>query len=207
MTASRSKRSPGRPKIGADEPSMRDKVLNAASVMFMELGYEPVSINMIAERAGVTKASVYYYFTNKAVLFTASVTEMMKRIGDTTHRIVQANPDLRICLEQIALSKMNKAQSHVEFESLMREAMPFLTEDQREDIRNAEHRIHEALAQTFAKAMEEGHIAQGDPMLLSYSFSALLMIGNREKLGNTSYSPEELSASIVDLFWNGAAAR
>ncbi|WP_256760140.1 TetR/AcrR family transcriptional regulator [Cohnella sp. WQ 127256] len=205
MTKPQSKRSPGRPKSNSDQPSMRDKVLNTASVLFMELGYEPVSINMIAERAGVTKASVYYYFTNKAVLFTTSVTEMMTRICFYTERIIQAHSDIRTRLEQIAVAKMSK--SHVEFESLMREAIPFLTQEQREDIRKAEHQIHVLMAQTFDQAMEQGFIAKGDPMLLSHAFASLMMIGNRELVGDTSYTANELSVIIVDLFWQGIAPR
>ncbi|QJD83689.1 TetR/AcrR family transcriptional regulator [Cohnella herbarum] len=205
MTTPRSKRSPGRPKGNVDQPSMRDKVLNTASVLFMELGYEPVSINMIAERAGVTKASVYYYFTNKAVLFTTSVTEMMARICFFTQRIIDAHPDIRTRLEQIAFTKMSK--SHVEFESLMREAIPFLTVEQRDDIRLAEHKIHEVMAATFRQAMEAGDIAEGNPMLLAHAFAALLMIGNREIVGDAEYSPQELSSAIVGVFWNGISNR
>ncbi|BBI34776.1 TetR/AcrR family transcriptional regulator [Cohnella abietis] len=205
MTTPHSKRSPGRPKNGADQPSMRDKVLNTASSLFMELGYEPVSINMIAERAGVTKASVYYYFTNKAVLFTASVTEMMKRISLVTLRIINSHDDIRTRLEHIAIAKMSK--THVEFESLMREAMPSLTEEQRDDIRKAEHSIHEVLAASFRQGMDEGLIVEGNPMLLSHAFSALMMIGNREHIGETAYSGHELSIAIVDLFWKGISTR
>ncbi|WP_239617461.1 TetR/AcrR family transcriptional regulator [Cohnella mopanensis] len=206
MTTPRTtKRSPGRPKNVVDQPSMRDKVLSTASILFMELGYEPVSLNMIAQRAGVTKASVYYYFTNKADLFTTSVTEMMTRICSYTLRIVEAHSDIQTRLQQIALTKMSR--SHVEFESLMREAMPFLTQEQRDDIRKAEHQIHEVLADTFRQAMEDGHISQGNPMLLSHAFSALLMIGNREMVGDKAYTPAELSASIVELFWKGISPR
>lgn len=205
MTTPRSKRSPGRPKNVVDQPSMRDEVLSIASRLFMELGYEPVSLNMIAQRAGVTKASVYYYFTNKADLFTTSVTEMMKRICTYTLRIIQAHSDIRMRLQQIALTKMSG--THLEFESLMREAIPFLSQEQREDIRKAEHHIHEVLADTFREAMEAGQITQGNPMLLSHAFTALLMIGNRESIGDKAYSVAELSDSIVELFWKGISPR
>ncbi|PRX74789.1 TetR family transcriptional regulator [Cohnella sp. SGD-V74] len=207
MNASRSKRAPGRPKSGPNRPSMRDKVLLTASVLFMELGYEPVSINMIAERAGVTKASVYYYFANKSILFTAAVTEMMLRISAVTERIIGENGSLRERLAQIALSKMTKSQAHVEFESLMREALPSLSEEQRAEIRRAEHRIHEVLAAEFARAMESGEIPPGHPMLLSHAFSALLMIGSRERIGEEEFAPERLAAAVVDLFLNGAGGK
>jgi len=180
---------------------MRDQVLNAASALFMEFGYEPVSINMIAERAGVTKASVYYYFVNKSALFAASLSAMLKRIRDRTSMLLERHLDLRTQLEQVAIMKL--ARTHVDFESLMREAAPFLTQEQQDEIRAAENGIHEVMAETFTRAMDDGQIARGDPMLLSHAFAALLMIGNREQRAGG----RELAAAIVGLFWNGVGPR
>lgn len=199
------KRNPGRPRISADHPSMRDTVLNAASRLFMELGYEPVSINRIAERAGVTKASVYYYFGSKAELFATSVAEMFVRIRERTAAILAGEGDLRARMAKLARTKLS--HSHTEFESMMREAIPFLEESQLRRIRDAEHGVHEALADAFREAMDRGELEPGDPMFLSHAFSALLMLGNREALGEHKPTVEELADSIVGLFWNGAAAR
>jgi hypothetical protein len=44
-------------------------------------------------------------------------------------------------------------------------------------------------------------------MLLSHAFTALLMIGNREMIGDKAYSVTELSDSIVELFWKGISPR
>ncbi|MFC5532068.1 TetR/AcrR family transcriptional regulator [Cohnella yongneupensis] len=184
---------------------MRDKVLSAASQLFMELGYEPVSINMIADRASVTKASVYYYFTNKADLFAMSVIEMMSRIRRRTFDLLEGEGSLKERVGRIARTKLSRM--HTDFESMMREAVPFLSEDQLRDIRIAEHGIHEVLAEAFHAGMQNGELAMGDPMLLSHAFSALLMLGNREQLGDRKPSVEELADMIVELFWNGAVRR
>ena len=199
------RRAPGRPKLTADHPSMRDTVLNAASRLFMELGYEPVSINRIAEKAGVTKASVYYYFGSKAELFATSVAEMFFRIRGRTEAILAGEGDLKSRVTMLARRKL--ATSHTEFESMMKEAVPFLEEEQLRKIREAEHGVHEALAESFREGMRTGELAAGDPMLLSHAFSALLMLGNREALGDRKPTAEELADSIVALFWNGAAGR
>ncbi|WP_246469756.1 TetR/AcrR family transcriptional regulator [Cohnella nanjingensis] len=168
----------------------------------MEYGYEPVSLNQIAERAGVTKASIYYYFSNKAQLFTDAVTAMMARICTYTKLILDREGPLRARLEQMAVVKM--ATTHVEFETMMREAMPALSETQRAAIRRAEHGIHEVLADGFVQAAEDGEIAStADPMLLAHAFSALLLLGNRESDLRETLSGEALPKMIVDLFWRG----
>ncbi len=46
-----------------------ERILDAADALFAERGFAAVSVRDIAERAGVKKASVFYYFGNKADLF------------------------------------------------------------------------------------------------------------------------------------------
>lgn len=196
------KRSPGRPKI-ADQGtlSLRDAILRIASRLFMEMGFEPVSVNQVADKAGVTKASVYYYFTSKAELFTASVSEMMARIRESTLYHLKQPGDLRTCLSQLAAAKLR--HPHIEFESMMREAMPSLSEEQLDRIRSAEQRIHEAVTDRLTEAMEKGEIAKANPLLLSHAFAALLMMGNRASELAAGSSGKPLAEQIVDLFWSG----
>lgn len=178
-------------------------LLRTASALFMEFGYEPVSLNQIAERAGVTKASIYYYFSGKSELFAASVTEMMGRIRGFTRQILEQEGTLRERLIRVATVKM--ASTHVEFESMMREAIASLNEEQRRDIREAEHRIHEVLAECFADAAARGEMRGGEePLLLAHAFSSLLMVGGRDTDGERR---EDLPVRIVDLFWQGAGPR
>src|SRR5688572_23502684 len=110
MEPPKRKRAPGRPKATDAQMPLRAKILSTASQMFMEHGYEPVSLNMIAESAGVTKASLYYYFPNKAALFTTAIAEMMKRISSATAKILDQPGDLRTRIEHLAIRKMS--QSH-----------------------------------------------------------------------------------------------
>jgi len=202
-TEDKMKRSPGRPKLSNDGRPMRETILNIASRLFMELGYEPVSLNMIAQRAGVTKASVYYYFSNKAQLFATSVIEMFIRIRSRTKSILEEEGDLKGRL--IHLARIKLSTSHTDFESMMREAQPSLSEEQWQSIRQAEQGVHEAMDESFRAAMDKGELADGDPMLLSHAFSALLMLGNREQLGQRRLAAEDLAQELVELFLNGAA--
>ena len=206
MNKSKPKRAPGRPKFADQASPMRDTVLNAASLLFMEFGYEPVSINQIADKAGVTKASVYYYFSNKAQLFTEAISEMMKRISVYSSRILTEETDFKTRLAKLARVKMSS--THVEFETMMREALASLSKEQHEQIRQAEFGIHLALAEAFEQALKEKVIESPlSPLLLAHSFAALLMLGNREAELTRETDGEELPKLIVDLFWNGIGSR
>ncbi|MBD2863258.1 TetR/AcrR family transcriptional regulator [Paenibacillus sp. IB182363] len=175
----------------------------------MEFGYDSVSLEQIAAAAGVTKASVYYYFHNKAELFAASVIHMMSYIGSRTSALLDAPGTFRERLASVAEAYMQHA--HIDFESLMREAGPALTREQTEGIREAERSIHEVLAAAFRKEMKQGEVREGDPLLYAYAFSALMMLGARgdasggERSGARQAAFPDLTAEgIVDLFWTGA---
>ncbi|SDS93684.1 transcriptional regulator, TetR family [Paenibacillaceae bacterium GAS479] len=197
------KRTPGRPRAEGHLP-VRDLILKTASKLFMEQGYEPVSLNHIAELCGVTKATVYYHFDSKPVLFTAAVTRMLQLAHAGTERYLLQEGSLRDRLLQVAEKRLAMAQ-HMEFEALMREASHYLDSGQRTAIRKAEQQLHDLLSAHFERAVADGEIKNGNPMLMAHSYTALLMIGNRQAAKHIYASTKELAGQIMDMFWSGVA--
>jgi AcrR family transcriptional regulator len=63
-----------------------EEILQAAGVLFAERGYDTVTTNMIAARAGVSPGSLYQFFPNKEAIaqaFAADATEHLHRVYDT----------------------------------------------------------------------------------------------------------------------------
>jgi TetR/AcrR family transcriptional regulator, mexJK operon transcriptional repressor len=56
-------------------PEKRRQILAGARHVFGELGFERASVDLIATRAGVSKATVYNHFEDKKALFVAAVLE------------------------------------------------------------------------------------------------------------------------------------
>lgn len=48
-----------------------DRILTAAEALFAEAGFNAVSMNAIAERAGVSKANIFHHFSSKNALYLA----------------------------------------------------------------------------------------------------------------------------------------
>ena len=62
-----------------------EEILQAAGVLFAERGYDKVTTNMIAARAGVSPGSLYQFFPNKEAIaqaFAADATEHLHRVYD-----------------------------------------------------------------------------------------------------------------------------
>ncbi|MFD4456557.1 TetR/AcrR family transcriptional regulator [Nocardia sp. NPDC058480] len=61
----------GRPK--GNDPGKSRRILDAAVTEFLNEGYDRTSVDLIAERAGVAKQTVYNHFGDKTSLFLAAV--------------------------------------------------------------------------------------------------------------------------------------
>jgi len=60
-----------------DPGARRDQILDAASALFAERGYEEVSIEEIARAAGVTRGLVHHYFGGRKQVYVA----LLERLG------------------------------------------------------------------------------------------------------------------------------
>jgi AcrR family transcriptional regulator len=63
------------------EPDRRRRVLQAAAREFASEGFEKASLGRIAGAAGLSKASLYYYFEDKADLFATVVRVAWERLS------------------------------------------------------------------------------------------------------------------------------
>lgn len=69
MTTKPKPAAPGRPK----DPEKRAALVEAAGQLFCQHGFEAVSLDAIAQVAGVSKLTIYSHFGDKEGLFTAAV--------------------------------------------------------------------------------------------------------------------------------------
>ncbi len=80
MTEAMDTRTETRRRRKAERPH---EILEAAFLEFSRNGYAVTTLDQIAERAGVTKGTIYVYFESKEHLFISMVRELMKATLDT----------------------------------------------------------------------------------------------------------------------------
>lgn len=64
------------------DPEKQEAILQAAAEEFGEQGFEGASINRIIRTSGMSKGSVYYYFEDKADLFSTTLEHSIQRFAD-----------------------------------------------------------------------------------------------------------------------------
>jgi len=74
-----------------DEPTARERLIEAVSELFYQEGIRAVGIDTVVERSGVSKSSLYRTFVSKDELIAAFADEQNRRFWQWWDRTVQAH--------------------------------------------------------------------------------------------------------------------
>lgn len=85
----------------AQKEQRREAILDAGWALFKEIGYTAISMNRVAQTAGLAKGTLYLYFKTKEELFLAILTDWFPTFFDALNRLVQEMPP-DLSTEQIA---------------------------------------------------------------------------------------------------------
>jgi AcrR family transcriptional regulator len=94
-------RKPRRPDAEALWASRSEQILDVAMALFAQHGYAETDTQMLAEKLGVGKGTLYRYFPSKEQLFLATVDRVMRRLKEEIDTRVDETEDP---LEQIAVA-------------------------------------------------------------------------------------------------------
>jgi TetR/AcrR family transcriptional repressor of mexJK operon len=89
-------------EIPVRRPDKAVKILEAGGQLFVEQGFAAASMDQIAKRAGVSKATVYAHFESKEKLFAAIVYAGCQSNAEDIMSAVAEIDDMRVALTKIA---------------------------------------------------------------------------------------------------------
>ena len=89
---------PGRERERRDPGATRQALLQAGAALFSERGFDGVSIEDVADRAGVNKALISYHFGGKRALYVAVLESAFASMAERLHAIEREAVDARQAL-------------------------------------------------------------------------------------------------------------
>ena len=96
-------------------PSIRERqfksIRDAAIEEFSLLGYKATSIQAIADRAGVPKANVHYYFKNKQNLYAEALSHIIE-LWNASFDEIEPDEDPAIALDRLIRAKIKLSYTH-----------------------------------------------------------------------------------------------
>ena len=199
--------------VRRDPQIVRQRILDAAQDEFMRVGYERANTNLIAQRFGVSKATIFRYFPTKRELFEAVVERIAERwrqgiaidtiVADTPREWLTlfAEAALQWILQDEALFVGRMAISEGPFHEEVRNLWPKL----------ATLPVQRTLADRFLEWQDAGLVRLGEVEALATAFLDLTLSGevSRALYGHGAKpSPQAITrhaAFCVDLFLKGCA--
>lgn len=203
--------------VTARGEATRRKILDAAEVVFGELGYYEASISEITRRAGVAQGTFYIYFHSKREIFAEMVEDIGKQLRKATSAAVAETSD-RLEAERRGFAAFFAfASAHHRIYRIVQEAERVAPE--------AAAAYYNGISRGYIRglrsAMEAGEIRSVNPEALAYAlmgighFVALRWIiwpqegedDNDGKNGNEPetppHLPEEIFASLLEFINHG----
>jgi len=160
-------------KIEQPESSeSRTRIVRAAYPLFVEQGYDTVSMQVIADAVPLNKATLYHHFHNKDDLFLAVVRMAMTRLYTQIQSFIQEGGSAADQLTRVAIQVFQDSQS--EFGRLMTDVRSRLSPDQQQLLVERCSDPWTLYEQIFSMASATGEIPEVDPTLGATMFAGLL---------------------------------
>src|SRR5277367_2839243 len=90
--------------LAAEDSAKRRQIVQGARAIFLAQGFDAASMSDIARSAGVSKGTLYVYFTNKEQLFEAIVMEECLSHAEGVFTFDPADHDVEATLTRLGLA-------------------------------------------------------------------------------------------------------
>ncbi len=98
----------------------QERILQAAIQLFLEQGYDNTTVAQVADRAGVSRATVFWHFSEKSGLFRESFSRLVQPFRESLDRSFGNLAPERRLQEQIALYRSFTLEHREALEGLVR---------------------------------------------------------------------------------------
>lgn len=145
-----------------------ENIIECATQLFAQKGYDGTIMDTLAEQCGVNKASIYYHFSDKATLYNACMTGLFQRVVQCVLDAINPLDSPKVQLECWIRTLALTAQKHPQMPAaLMRELasggihMP-------EPARREMQRLLRSLAGILAQGEAQNCFRAADALMLQF---------------------------------------
>lgn len=159
-----------------DPARTREKILTRATEEFARMGFEGGRVDRIAERSGLSKNMLYYYFHSKEKLFLAVLERMYETLREGQRDLSVRTADPLAAMEQLIRHTFVAMESNPTAISLLNEENKhrgkYLRKSQR--IRDLYNPLVETIQFVLERGSKQGVFRAGlDPAIVYLTFSSM----------------------------------
>lgn len=194
-------------KTKADAELTRQRLLDAAEILFSEKGVTSTSLTDIAEAAGATRGAIYWHFKNKVDLFEAIHARVRLSVDEIGSEVMAASDPvsgLRDYWTKFLLRVAHDEQYRRVLDILFRKC-EYVDEYQAASVRIGEWctEIVQAMTALYAKAAETGALVPGLPPEIAARATSSMITGtvfNCLSVPQLYLDDDDLVATVATFF-------
>jgi AcrR family transcriptional regulator len=170
------------PRAGADAGATRTALFNAGADLFSRRGFDGVTVDDIAQAAGVNRAMLYYHFSDKLALYREIVCTMLDEAGTRVTAIVSEPRSPTDKLTRFIAGFVALADQHPYFPPLMLREIAECALHFDEGILTRMRTVFVAFARVLAEGQQTGVFRDVNPVLAYMSvLGPMLLNAARER--------------------------
>lgn len=186
--------------------SLKERILNEATRLFAERGYDAISMREIAEALHVSKAALYYHYENKEALMLAILMGYLEEIDQIIDRECPPHLDTHSRIANLVNSIFRQPPEQRAVIRLASQEMPLLNRQTRQVFGDLYHKKFIGKIEAILAA----GIERGELRSLDVKAAAWILLGMMYpffySMTRPNLKPEDPEISLmIDLFLNGAA--
>lgn len=186
-------------------PSSRQRIIDIARRLFIEEGYLGVSMQQIADIAGLRKASLYHHFRSKESLFADVMAELMDQILSELSDVDLDDEPIEEQLRQIALINYRQFDQP-EIHRLAMDFFKHVPESEHTEVHERLRSMQAVFSDLFERAIERGELRAINPHYAATMFFHMMMaLAHQDPEFETVPPPpaEEAASLVIDVLLYG----
>lgn len=180
----------------------RSRIIEEASTLFYERGYEATSVDLIAEGLGVTKPFVYSYFKNKGAILQAIYERQAARLLDALQEAKKTAGPPEQRLRGFVRLFVEDNITHQVSSGVFLQEEKHLSDDAQERIRKIQREFDSLLAELIQEGADTGVFHVADAKIASLCISGMVRWVHRWYRSDGRMTADEVCDHIADAALN-----
>jgi len=182
-------------------------ILSSAEVSFLSKNYADVTMEDIAEGAGVTRGAAYHHFANKESLYVAMMQSALKEKQALLQTAVASPGTCRERLRRLTQIFLELPREKRDVMKLVRRDINIFKDPVRNQlVRAYQSALPEQIEIILQDGIRDGELAPADVRLLSWMYVAIVEVILTPYAERVFDNRNEMLDFVVHLFFSGAGA-
>jgi AcrR family transcriptional regulator len=194
----------GIPLTEEEQQRRRKEIFDASVHLFLEKGFNEISLREIAKVAGVGKSTLYDYFTSKDEILVSYFENEIQKITERAQEIARQELDISEKLRQIMQMHLEYLVDNKNFYLKLTIASQTLPLGSQEKIQAKRHAYQDMLRALIEEGIRREELRPINPLLAARSVFNLL--ATAVFTSRPTGTPEEMLEDAFDIFFKGIQA-